>query len=103
TAQQIVNHSQRVNGWMLPTNLPAIVQNLPLDVRSNLSVRTNINTATAEELMSLDNAMTTQIINAIMTARDDQPFGQVVHVRDIFVDFGQLALYNRIQRFLIVR
>ncbi|MCL2576260.1 MAG: helix-hairpin-helix domain-containing protein [Defluviitaleaceae bacterium] len=103
TAQQIVNHNGRNNGWLLPTNLPVIIQNLPFVVRNNLTLRTNINTATSEELSALDSNMSNEIIQRIIAYREDQPFGNVLQLRDLLDTFNQRALYNRIERFLIVR
>ncbi|MCL2349871.1 MAG: helix-hairpin-helix domain-containing protein [Defluviitaleaceae bacterium] len=102
TAQQIISANGRGN-WLIPSGLPVFVRDLPLDVRGRLSVRTNINNATQEELMSLDAFMTADVVNRIMTYRQDQPFGSMAEVQNMFASTGQTVLYNRIARYIILR
>jgi len=101
-AQQIINNPQRGN-WMLPSHLPAFIRNLPQDALNNLTLVTNINTATETELLSLDPAMTLHIIERIERYRDEHPFGNANEIRNFFDMLNQRPLYNRIAQYLILR
>jgi competence ComEA-like helix-hairpin-helix protein len=101
-AHQIFNHVGRGN-WNFPGQLPVFIRNLPYHVQNHFSVRTNINTATAEELLSLDPAMTDYIVRWIMNYRQQQHFGNAAELQAMFVNINELPLYSRIARFIIFR
>ena len=83
-----------------PNQLPAWITT---DLRQISTLYTNINTATAEELRSLDAGMSYAIVDRLIAARDAQPFGDVAEVEEYFREMGQLALFNRFRNFVIVR
>lgn len=86
--------------WQLPSQLPAVI---PTHLRRNLSLFTNINTASAMELLSLDPALTSVVVSQIDTMRNDQPFGSMAEIREFFESIGHTALYSRIYNVLIFR
>jgi len=102
TAHQIVSSAGRGN-WNVPAQLPNIVRSLSAAVQAQLSVRTNINTATAAEIRSLDPLMSEATINWILRYRDEQIFGSHAELEWLFAHYGQTALLNRISRFIIFR
>jgi len=73
------------------------------ELRQISTLYTNVNTATAEELRSLDAGMSDAIIERIIAAREAQPFGDVAEVEEYFREMGQLVLFNRFRNFVIVR
>ena len=95
-AQRIVNNRP----WQRPSQLPGW---LTTSMRQNITLRTNINTANNQELFSLDNSMTLDIINRITLERTEQPFSSIAEVETFFREMGQTALFNRIRNFIIVR
>jgi DNA uptake protein ComE-like DNA-binding protein len=78
---------------------------LPFDVESinnKISLFTNINTATKEELESLYN-MSSTIASDIITYRNEQPFGSIDEVEAFFKEKNEKTFYNYIKDFIVVR
>ena len=74
------------------------------DLRANITLYTNINTATNQELLSLDGAMTQSIVRQIVTYRNDQPFGSFAEVEEFFAaDPAMWEMFLRFRRFIILR
>jgi DNA uptake protein ComE-like DNA-binding protein len=98
TAQQIIRLNR--GSIQLPSQIPAFIT--PAH-RELLSLRTNINNATQQELLSLDAAMTPAIAQRIITQRNDQPFGSLAEVEQFFSSLQLSTLYQRIWRVIIVK
>jgi DNA uptake protein ComE-like DNA-binding protein len=98
-AQQITRLAGR-NSILLPSQIPSFVTE---QHRQILTLRTNINTATQEELLSLDASMTPTIVQRIITARADQPFGSLAEVEQFFNNLQLRPMYLRFARVIIVR
>ena len=102
TARLISINTQR-GSWLLPSQLPAIVRNLPDHVMRHLSLRTNINTADQVELISLDPSMTLQIVERIERYREEIPFGNMAEVQRLFDLMNMRTAYNRFAPQIILR
>jgi DNA uptake protein ComE-like DNA-binding protein len=72
------------------------------DINNRISLYTNINKATQEELESLYD-MKSSIVSDILTYRNEQPFGSIDEVRDFFHDKGETTFYDYIKEFIVVR
>ena len=83
-----------------PSQLPAWIAP---ELRQNSTLFTNINTATAQELLSLDRDMTQDLVNRIISERNHQPFSSDIDVREFFVEMDRAAMIQRFERFIIVR
>jgi DNA uptake protein ComE-like DNA-binding protein len=79
---------------------------LPGDYKAfdtHLSLFTNINTATYEELESLSPELSLGMVASIVAYRDDQPFGNLEEVRAFFEKIDFTNLYNSISKYIVVR
>ncbi|MCL2168672.1 MAG: helix-hairpin-helix domain-containing protein [Defluviitaleaceae bacterium] len=105
-ATLIANNVGRIN-WLVPSNIPVGIRNqihqLPAEVQARLSVRTNINTASAAELRTLHPLMEDGIVSWIISYRNAQIFGTQAELGALFYTLNQTALYNQISRFIIFR
>lgn len=72
------------------------------DINKEVSLYTNINTATRDELETLYD-MSSSLIDDIIDYRDDQPFGSSDEIEDFFRDKSERNIYNEIYKFLVVR
>ncbi len=78
---------------------------LPINVQkfqAKVSLYTDINTATVAELRSL-NAFTDPLINAIISYRNDQPFGSKQEMQEFFEYYGTKNSYDSVSKYLVVR
>jgi DNA uptake protein ComE-like DNA-binding protein len=73
----------------------------PLDM--HLSLFTNINTATYEEIESLSADLTLGMVGSIVAYREDQPFGSLDEVREFFEKLGSASMFNTIGKYIVVR
>ena len=74
------------------------------ELRQDISLFTNINTASSQELLTLDGAMTQDVVSRIVTHRNDQPFGSLAEVEEFFsADQAMRDLFVRIRGFVILR
>jgi DNA uptake protein ComE-like DNA-binding protein len=74
------------------------------ELRQNISLYTNINTASSQELLTLDGAMTQDIVARIVSYRSDQPFGSFVEVEEFFAaDPAMWEVFLRFRGFIILR
>ena len=74
------------------------------ELRRDISLFTNINTASNQELLTLDGAMTQDIAARIMSYRNDQPFGSFAEVEEFFAaDQAMWEVYLRFRSFIILR
>ncbi|MBR1737585.1 MAG: helix-hairpin-helix domain-containing protein [Firmicutes bacterium] len=81
-------------------------KDLPVDVRNEngkITLYTNINNASEAELRTLNNGITENIINDIITYRTEQPFGDMEEVKKFFVDENAEMIYNNIRDYIVVR
>jgi len=79
---------------------------LPFDIskyNDSVTLYTNINLATSQELETLNNGITKTIIDNIINYRSSQPFGSQEEVRQFFADNNASALYNNIIDYITVR
>lgn len=77
---------------------------IPVDVsyyHDQISLYTNINTASDSELESL--GFSTSTIRDIDSYRQDQPFGSDTEVRDFFYDLDEYNVYTNARSFIVVR
>ncbi|KAI4453829.1 glutamine-trna ligase [Holotrichia oblita] len=79
------------------------IPSLMFDYDMKISLFTNINKASQQELMSLNSAMTSTVAGDIIAYRNDQPFGNMDEVYDFFESNELLFLYNRIKNFIVLR
>ena len=70
---------------------------------SQISLYTNINTASSKELLSLSENMTDSIVSQIVNYRDEQIFGDTNEIRDFFSNINQSNIFNSVRNFLVVR
>lgn len=78
-------------------------KDIPVNVSGkNVSLFTNINTASARELESLG-YMNSDLINQIIIYRNDQPFGSVDEIEEFFLSQGRYSVFNMIKNFIVVR
>lgn len=78
---------------------------LPFDVNNindEVSLYTNINTATEYELQTLYN-MPSSLVNSIIDYRNDQPFGSMTEIREFFSDESESSIYSYISNFIVFR
>ena len=74
------------------------------ELRQGISLYTNINTASTSELLTLDPAMTRDIVARIVAHRSDQPFGSFAEVEEFFgTETAMRELFLRIRGFIILR
>jgi len=74
------------------------------ELRQDISLYTNINTASRQELLTLDGAMTQDIASRIVSYRDDQPFGSFAEVEEFFAaDQAMWEMFLRFRQFIILR
>ncbi len=81
-------------------------KDLPADIslnNANASLFTNINTASVKELESLNNGITTGLINEIISYREEQPFGTRDEMQKFFSDRNAFGFYNSVREYLVVR
>jgi hypothetical protein len=81
-------------------------KDLPVDVKNEngkITLYTNINRASENELRTLNNGMTENIINDIITYRTEQPFGDMEEVKKFFADENAEMIYNNIRDYIVVR
>ena len=99
-SQQIINQRPITQPSQLPTFLTATI-------RDNITLRTNINTASTFELQTLNPNITNQMISTILLYRQDQPFGSITEIQWLFSQGVQGPLsadwFHLIAPFLIVR
>jgi DNA uptake protein ComE-like DNA-binding protein len=81
-----------------PSHIPFNISNYDTSV----ALYTNINMATVRELRSL-NAFTENVIAAIISYREDQPFGSRAELEMFFTDQGYLSAYRSVRNFIVVR
>ena len=86
--------------FLRPSQLPTWITP---DLRRISTLYTNINTATSQELLSLDAGISWNIVNSIIDEREHQPFGNLGQIEEFFRGIDQLAMFRRFERFLIVR
>jgi len=72
------------------------------NIDSYISLYTDINLADKRELMTLEN-MTASLAEDIIEYRTNQPFGSKDEIKKFFTDKNQLALYNQIRDYIVVR
>ena len=70
---------------------------------SQISLYTNINRASSRELYSLHTGMTEELVSAIIDYREYQIFGSNDEIEDFFLEMEQLAMFNQIRDFIVVR
>jgi DNA uptake protein ComE-like DNA-binding protein len=99
TAAQISAVTQRQRTMLRPDDLP----NEILSMGGAVTMITNINTATPYALSTLGSFMTSEVINEILRYRQDQPFGSVSEVRDLFWELNMIPSFILIERFISVR
>jgi len=68
-----------------------------------VTIFTNINTASFAELESLDPAMSHAIVSRIVYERSQAPFGNTGDISRLFAAMDELALFRRIEQFVVVR
>ena len=74
------------------------------EMRQISTLYTNINTASPQELLRLDAAMTQDIAARIVAYRNDQPFGSFTEVDEFFSgDQNMWTMYLRFRNFIILR
>ncbi|MBR1738634.1 MAG: helix-hairpin-helix domain-containing protein, partial [Firmicutes bacterium] len=81
-------------------------KDLPVDVRNEngkITLYTNINKASESELRTLNNGITENLINDIITYRTEQPFGDMEEVKEFFNDENADMIYNNIKDYIVVR
>ena len=79
---------------------------IPVDLSAydrQISLYTNINTASVDELLRLDTDMTSSLVSAIVSYRNDQPFGSASEVRTFFANEGTASIYSSIQSYIVLR
>jgi DNA uptake protein ComE-like DNA-binding protein len=98
-AQQIGRLTNR-GSILVPSQIPSFIT---AEHRQVLTLRTNINTATLDELLSLDAGMTHTIAQRVITARANQPFGSLAEVDEFFSSLQLRPMYLRFSPIIIVR
>ncbi|MDR2183761.1 MAG: helix-hairpin-helix domain-containing protein [Clostridiales bacterium] len=112
-------HQQLMDAGFYDAEAARIVNNRPIlrpsqmvlwqtvvrpELRANITLYTNINNATNQELMSLDGAMTQDVASRIVSYRNDQPFGSFAEVEDFFAaDAATWEMFLRFRNFIILR
>lgn len=81
-------------------------RDIPFDVSMfdrDITLFTNINTASERELLSLSPRMSGTFANMLSFEASNQPFGTWDELENFFRANGQLSLYNEIEVFLVLR
>ena len=84
----------------LPSHVPAAI---PANLRPYISLFTNINNATVQELQSLDSSMMIGIVNNLLLYTREQPFGSMEELREFFIGIGHEDIFERIAPFVVLR
>lgn len=82
------------------------LKTIPYDVtgnRENISIYTNINTASAKELTSLSPNITSSFANTIINYRDDSVFGNLEEFEDFMRLKGMQTTYDDIKKYVTVK
>ena len=83
--------------------LNQILQWMDQEMFDNSTMFTNINTAPAAELLTLNERMNEDIISRINFYRNDQPFGSIEEVEEFFISINQWEMFLQFSPFIIVR
>jgi len=87
-----------------PSHLDHWQVTLREDLRHVSTLYTNINTASNQELLTLDGAMTQDMVARITSYRNDQPFGSFEELEAFFAaDDAMWDVYLRLRNFIILR
>lgn len=68
-----------------------------------ITLYTNVNTATKEELMALHKDITIYIANKIIEYREERPFGNKAELGKLFSSIKKNKIYIEIEKYLVVR
>jgi DNA uptake protein ComE-like DNA-binding protein len=84
--------------------------NSPRDIPFNvaefdhaITLSTNVNTATAQEWMSLSTGMSRSFAEELAAETEFQPFGTIREVQDFFYDNDYHAVFRQIRNFIVLR
>lgn len=94
-ANQIINSRPITNSSMLPFNISQL--------NTKISLYTNINTASSEELKSLSSKMSSSIISNIKSYVKEQPFNSLDELKEYLTSIGESQLYTEIKDYIVFR
>jgi len=69
----------------------------------SITLFTNVNTATAEEWMSLSTGMSNSFANTLAQETEFQPFGSIREVQDFFYENDYHQVFRNIRSFIVLR
>lgn len=72
------------------------------DIDNSISLYTNINTASESELETLYD-ISSSTVSAIVSYREDQPFGSKDEIKQFFEDEDEMSVYRYIANYIVVR
>lgn len=70
---------------------------------TNAALYTNVNTASQDELKSLNNGITSDLVDRLLNYRNDQPFGSYDELEEFFNDNSASSVYNSIKEYIVFR
>ncbi len=94
-ANSIVNYSNEIRDF---TQIPVNIKNFD----HKITLYTNINNASINELLSLDGNMTTTIASGIIDYSEEQPFGSLSELKE-YMEKDNLSVYNKIKDYIVFR
>lgn len=98
TSSEVTNLENKYKKMKYSDDLPFNVRN----INSAISLYTNINKATENELEALYN-MPSSLVSSIISYREDQPFGSTDEIDEFFSDKNERDFYRYIRDFIVVR
>ena len=96
-ATQIIN----LRPITLPSQIPSFITTS--NIRNQVSLYTNINTASNHELLTLHPQMTSNMTSTIMLYRQEQPFASLTEIAWLFGHIDAGVWFGQVSEFLIVR
>ncbi len=95
-ARSIVEKSKKIDDFSdIPVNIK--------DFDEKITLYTNINNTSINELLSLNSEMTSSFANELIDYAKEQPFGSHTELRKYMDDNNLSELYNKIKEFIVFR